>query len=501
VTESAPKPPTSRWSLVLRRVGRVLLWGLILLAGLALWKWWSLESEVNRGRDELALAVAEADAQGAKWRWEDLDPGKEVPEDRNSIRVVTRIGELLQGRDRKEAQQADGSDFPGDLLANRLLDDEDRNSLKELTADREEALTLARSLRDFPEGRFPVQVQVEFFATRLPHLQSLRNAGWLLELDAEQQLHRSHTHVAAQDIDATLHAGDALRDENVLVSQIVRIALRGIAVRRVERLLGMSEPNESTLARLQAHLTAEATERPAVVGLRAERAVVSRFFDALAGPNSPLASFLENDRISRRREPGTWACLNAWLHSYRVPGQHAEYLRWMNAAIAIVELPPEQQTVRWTLYEQDMKADIRSRPQSPGDLALLFIPQAWGVGEAGLRDQAHLNCAVATLAVERFRRAKQRWPETLAELVPAYLPAVPVDPYSGKPLLYKRFDDGVAIYSVGKNGVDDGGLILAAKNAREPDADLGLRLWDPPKRRQLPLFFEPSEGLAVPLAP
>jgi hypothetical protein len=34
---------------------------------------------------------------------------------------------------------------------------------------------------------------------------------------------------------------------------------------------------------------------------------------------------------------------------------------------------------------------------------------------------------------------------------------VPIDPYSGKPFIYSRDGDGFLFYSVGPNGLDEGG--------------------------------------------
>ncbi|HEV2327184.1 MAG TPA: hypothetical protein VGY56_00165 [Verrucomicrobiae bacterium] len=46
---------------------------------------------------------------------------------------------------------------------------------------------------------------------------------------------------------------------------------------------------------------------------------------------------------------------------------------------------------------------------------------------------------------------------TLTALVPAYLPAIPLDPVDGKPLRYRRNGDGTYLpYSVSPNGRDDG---------------------------------------------
>jgi hypothetical protein len=46
----------------------------------------------------------------------------------------------------------------------------------------------------------------------------------------------------------------------------------------------------------------------------------------------------------------------------------------------------------------------------------------------------------------------------LNDLAPEFFSAIPIDPYDGKPLRYHPNADGTyLLYSVGENGVDDGG--------------------------------------------
>ncbi len=49
------------------------------------------------------------------------------------------------------------------------------------------------------------------------------------------------------------------------------------------------------------------------------------------------------------------------------------------------------------------------------------------------------------------------YPERLEDLVPVYLPAVPVDPFSDEPFVYERQGNGYLLASVAENGVYDGG--------------------------------------------
>lgn len=61
------------------------------------------------------------------------------------------------------------------------------------------------------------------------------------------------------------------------------------------------------------------------------------------------------------------------------------------------------------------------------------------------------------LALEAHHRDHGGYPATLDELVPAYLPTRPTDPFNGEPLRYVLTNDGPLLYSVGTDGDDDGG--------------------------------------------
>jgi hypothetical protein len=104
---------------------------------------------------------------------------------------------------------------------------------------------------------------------------------------------------------------------------------------------------------------------------------------------------------------------------------------------------------------------------------------------AAFRQQAMLNCTLAGLAIERFRLQKGRWPGDLGEVVQAKLLAtVPLDPFDGNPLRYRKAKDGVVVFSIGRNKDHKGDRLDAI-----PD-QLGehwsyrteFRLWDVDQR-------------------
>lgn len=71
-----------------------------------------------------------------------------------------------------------------------------------------------------------------------------------------------------------------------------------------------------------------------------------------------------------------------------------------------------------------------------------------------------LRGAVLVLAIERFRRERGEFPSDLDALVPKWSSRIPADPYSQKSLRFLPTPGEVSqyrIYSVGPNGIDDGG--------------------------------------------
>ena len=93
------------------------------------------------------------------------------------------------------------------------------------------------------------------------------------------------------------------------------------------------------------------------------------------------------------------------------------------------------------------------------DYSLLLVTEAKlaNVFNENARALAALANAQAAVALERWRLAHPgRLPDTLAELVPAYLTAVPLDPYDGQPVRYQKLPVGYVVYSVGTGWTDQG---------------------------------------------
>ncbi len=92
----------------------------------------------------------------------------------------------------------------------------------------------------------------------------------------------------------------------------------------------------------------------------------------------------------------------------------------------------------------------------------LLLPAYDALREAAAKLEGERDGALIGIALELYHRQHNAWPQTLQELSPRWLPELPVDRITGKPLYYKVVDDRPLIYSAGADG--DGGRIPVEAN-------------------------------------
>ena len=101
----------------------------------------------------------------------------------------------------------------------------------------------------------------------------------------------------------------------------------------------------------------------------------------------------------------------------------------------------------------------------------LLLPAKAAAERAERLNQTWLRLLSTTLALRAYRldHPDAPVPTTLDALVPTYLEAVPFDPFSKGPMMFKAQGDAVQIYSVGPNGRDDGGTVSPSRNSAGGD--------------------------------
>jgi len=86
-----------------------------------------------------------------------------------------------------------------------------------------------------------------------------------------------------------------------------------------------------------------------------------------------------------------------------------------------------------------------------------------------------VRCATVAVAIERYRSQKDTLPESLDAIYPEYVKSIPLDPYTGSPLLYIRDGDSYTVYSTGINRIDDKAAVTP-KQGKGAVLDTGVHI-------------------------
>ena len=86
-----------------------------------------------------------------------------------------------------------------------------------------------------------------------------------------------------------------------------------------------------------------------------------------------------------------------------------------------------------------------------------------------VRADADRQLAAIGIAAAGFLARNGRYPTSVTELVPDFLAKIPRDPWDGESIRMRGLDDGLVVYSVGQNKVDEGGVNDPEQPTWSPD--------------------------------
>ena len=110
-----------------------------------------------------------------------------------------------------------------------------------------------------------------------------------------------------------------------------------------------------------------------------------------------------------------------------------------------------------------------------GFLTRMLMPAFGRIMQIETRHLAHLRATQTAIAVERYRLTEGRLPQSLENLVPAYMKVVPTDPFDGQDLKYRIRETGFVVYSIGDDLTDEGG---AERDSKKRDKKGKPLPWD-----------------------
>jgi len=446
--DSPPTFPKARRRRTRLALGCVGVLGIILSATVVVFAVWRarLRSEVN-------ARVAAIRAAGLPTIWEELSEWPtNVPDAENAALIYTNaIAQIKSNSIPKTVFGGAQFQLP---RRGEPLSDEVRGKLRSAIETNALALRAAYAAMHLSKSRYPVNYLDGPNAT-LPHLSGLGDVMKLLEFDALLHGDAGDSAAATKAVEASLAVARSLDGEPVLISQLRAVATLDVSCLSLERVLCRIPLNDDQLRLLSGQLVAaEATNR-FVAALVGERASYMEFLRLAQDDVRQMIEIANKGSQEEEktelpsRNPGLgWRALGFFERDRNF------FLRAMETNLAVAATAPPASLA----MTNEINRIVEQARDGYYILSGLFLPSFSRVAQRDAFLRARLRVAITTLAVERWRLAhKGAMPGSLNDLVPALLPAVPLDPFDGQPLRFKKLARGYVVYSIGPDQQDDGG--------------------------------------------
>ncbi|HOS93236.1 MAG TPA: hypothetical protein PLQ54_07980 [Armatimonadota bacterium] len=302
---------------------------------------------------------------------------------------------------------------------------------EELIATNAEALAAVRAAMG-RECRVP---PVTSFTTPLPYLANARVTARVLCVEGRcREVDGDPSGALGSYLDA-VQLGGAISRGGTLIHGLVDAAVIRIASAEVRRLCesGPAFP-DATLADAIDRLT-----RLERAGPSPQQFLATELEASVAG----LREIAENPQLLE--QIATDAGMSRSRGTIELDAEARALIEYYGRLIELLDLP----------YRDSLGvAQPPEAAETP--LAAMVAPSADRASERLRGGAAVLRGVRVLLAIVRFRQAREAYPDTLSQLVPDYLPAAVVDPYTLEPFVYAGTPNGRALYSPGPDGVDDG---------------------------------------------
>ncbi|MHC4202396.1 MAG: hypothetical protein ACYSU0_20580 [Planctomycetota bacterium] len=385
-----------------------------------------------------------------------------VPDERNAEVVYRQAFEAMGDlKDRDSTTR---------YWLSRLVDDRTSDVATEEVAgflrEKEKALALLRKAASMPDHYFEARYVPPRPDVRMPDLVAWYAPANLLALDARHRAAKGDVRGALEDVAAIWGMARHPAGSHMLIGCMFAVGTDAVGSGPVQEVLASGPvrradlrgfPLDPDVSFTEMHARARKMEEATLLHVAAEP-----YFYEVQGRECSTPHGI-HWRVFRFR---------SWLASYR-PG--------MRLAQELASKPYHETRTRCT----ELVAEAHGTPG--GRMDLFGMPPWESVRASALavaETDARHRLAVLGIAAACFRTEKGRYPKELAELVPEYISAVPVDPFDGRPLKMIREGDGIVLYSAGHDGEDDGGKDSAWDfSGSNPEEDISFCLGEAYKSR------------------
>ena len=303
-----------------------------------------------------------------------------------------------------------------------------------------EALRLVEAGAARPACRYDLEYD-RGFEMRVPHVTDLLSLSRILSGSMRLDAARGDTAAVWRTAETALSLSDALKSEPILISCVVRASQTWMTCEAIRAVCGITPPGDQVREQLDGIIARMESSSSLSLALDGERVLGSeKGFDHIAsGKKEPLVSLDDIPKFA--------------VYVMRFPPLF-QYDRTIYRR-SMLEFRNRSTRPTWEMVSADVNQPMDNRIPRLCILSRMVIPCIDGLFSKEVERITSLRLTRAALAVTAYRQKTGVWPK---DLVAAGCGAL-IDPFTGKPMIYRLTDQGPAVYSIGGDLKDDGGKI------------------------------------------
>jgi hypothetical protein len=347
------------------------------------------------------------------------------------------------------------------------LDDSTRQLVEKFLSDNKKTLELLHEAASIEHCRNPIDLTkgpvdiIERPGSPAPWVEDMLASRRLLRLETLSHCENQEPDKALKSIRANFALAEFI-GAPLLIHRFFHNSVQSGTYKSIERILNRMQLTDEQLLSLSAWIKESRSDDGYMKALVGERCIALSVFQG------PVGQATEQMGAGKGKVPilmlGFWRMLG--LHYRDALG----YIGLMQEYIDAMELPSDERLLVFNSIQEDVDSGKRG-----GLLTRLLWPALARILERETRCTAEARAAQTALAVERYRLAQGNLPESLENLVPAYMEVVPKDPFDGRRLRYFMRESGFVVYSVGDDLTDNGG---AEQDSKKRDRRGKMLPWD-----------------------
>lgn len=338
----------------------------------------------------------------------------------------------------------------------------------------------------------------------IPELAKLRYLNEAIGWNAKLNASKGSFHLAFDDILDRYRAGrQKCRAPSLIMEQLIGLAFKRRTESDALTILDRTVIDNSTLRYFQDTLQVELNKDAFVPDIQVENLML---YDAVQ------RVFVDNGRGTGRLAFRTLKGLTCLCDERRymfldcfVGPTRNEVADQIEQLRAIFDAAKNQSP--WQLHSQKSEhfKQIEAINNSNFFFTLLGI-NLHRIFQLHHQTRAQAEALITTLAILRFKNDNNQLPVTLKELVSSgYLQSIPIDPYSGRPLVYNLAQNNFKLYSFGSDFEDSGGthrittnVGISLRTGKISGEESGDIVYWPVKRLDKPRPRKPQPPMGLP---